>query len=234
MTILTSQGKFHYRHALLCLAAFLGWAVRPGFGQADAKPDYILNNGDSVEIRFSYNAEMNDRVTIRPDGYISMAMIGDLQAGGKTPAQLSADITASYRRFLRNPEAVVVVREFANRRVYVSGEVQTPGVLTLSGPLTVAQAVASSGGAKAAAALDSALLLRYRGTNKASVQVVKLKQILKGKADDFLLQPFDVIYLPRTAIAKLDLFVDQYINSLVPKSLLFPYNISNVYTVSAK
>jgi len=221
-----------YYRLLLVAACFLG-AASQEFGQTEPKPDYILNNGDSIEIRFSYNTEMNDRVTIRPDGFISMAMIGDIQASGKTPARLSADITAAYQPYLRNSGATVVVREFANRRVYVSGEVQTPGVLTLSGPLTVMQAVANSGGAKADAALDSALLLRYQGSNKASVQVVKLKQIVKGRADDFLLQPYDVVYLPRTRIAQVDLFVDQYINSLVPRNLLFPYNINNVFSVAA-
>lgn len=214
---------------LLACLTLHGQAPDP---QQDPKTDYILGNGDVVEIRFSFNTDMNDKVTIRPDGFISMAMIGDIPAAGKTPASLSADITAAYRPFLRNPQAVVVVREFANRRVYVTGEVQSPGVIPISGPLTVMQAVANCGGTKAGAALDGAILLRYEGHNRATVQPVRLKQILNGKAADFFLQPFDVVYLPRTKIAKLDLFVDQYINGLVPKSLYFPYNINNVYSVA--
>ena len=233
MRIVIFPRRFPHFQAVLSVGALLAGIWSPALAQ-DAKPEYVLTVGDAVEIRFSYNAELNDKITIRPDGFISMAMIGDIQAAGKTPGQLSADITGGYRRFLRNSEAVVVVREFANRRVYVTGEVQNPGVLNLSGPLTVTQAVANSGGVRPAAALDSAVLLRYGGTNRASVQAVKLKQIMRGKAEDFLLQPYDVVYLPRTRIARLDLFVDQYINSLVPKNLLFPYNINNVYTVSAK
>ncbi len=227
------KGKFL---CLICLAA-CGAAKSPtdaAVVQPDAQAAYVLGGGDLIEVRFSYNADMNDKITIRPDGYISMVMIGEMRAAGKTPAGLSADITKAYRRFLRNPDAVVVVREFANRRVYVTGEVQAPGVVLLLGPLTVMQALANCGGAKPGAALDGAILLRYEGRNEARIQQVKLKQIIRGKANDFLLQPFDVVYLPRTRIAKLDLFVDQYVNGLVPRSLMFPYNINNVYTVATK
>jgi protein involved in polysaccharide export with SLBB domain len=216
------------------LAAYLFAAPRAVRAQAAPEPNYVLNVGDSIEVRFSFNTDMNDRITIRPDGFISMAMIGEIKAAGKTPAQLSADISAAYHPFLRDSQAVVVVREFANRRVYVTGEVASPGVLPITGPMTVLQAVANCGGARPAAALDSAVLLRYEGGNKAAVQLVKLKEIMKGKTADFLLQPFDVVYLPRTRIAKLDLFVDQYVNGLVPRSLLFPYNINNVYSVATK
>src|SRR5215831_710235 len=209
----------------VALAVCLAGCASIVFAQSGPKADYLLCEGDSIEIRFGYNAEMNDRVTIRPDGFISMAMIGDIRASGKTPVALGEEIAEAYQPYLRHPDAAIVVREFANRHVYITGEVQTPGVLSLSGPLTVMQAVANSGGARAAAALDNTLLLRYDGDNKATVRVVRLKQILRGKADDLLLQPYDVVYLPRTRIGKLDLFVEQYINSLVPRNLLFPYNL---------
>ncbi|MBS1857788.1 MAG: polysaccharide biosynthesis/export family protein [Acidobacteria bacterium] len=223
----------HRKRWLGCAACLLLTAGTLHAQGGGAQP-YILSAGDSVEVRFSFNTDMNDRITIRPDGFISMAMIGEIKAAGKSPAQLSGDITAAYHPYLRDPQAVVVVREFANRRVYVTGEVASPGVLPITGPLTVLQAVANCGGARASAALDSAVLLRYEGGNKAAVQSVKLKEIMKGKSVDFLLQPFDVVFLPRSKIASLDLFVDQYVNSLVPRSLLFPYNINNVYTVTTK
>jgi protein involved in polysaccharide export with SLBB domain len=224
------------RYILLWLALLLANFVvgQPPSSQPEtpATPArYILRAGDVVEFKFSFNTDMNDRVTIRPDGYLSLAMIGDVLAGGKTPEQLASDISKRYEGKLKHPEVVAIVREFAAQRIFITGEVNTPGVLPFVEGLTIAQAVSNAGGMKATARINEALLLRYDGANRSSVSSVRLGEILSGTQPDVRLGPFDVIFVPRSRIAKLDLFVEQYINGLVPKSLLFPYNLSNVVTV---
>lgn len=192
---------------------------------------YLLNSSDVVELKFSYNSDMNERVTIRPDGYLSLAMVGDIEARGKSPEALANDVKARYEGILKHPEVVVVVREFAAQRVFIAGEVNAPGVLPLAGRLTLAQALFHAGGAKPSAQLNQVLLLRYQGSNHTSVQVVRMSTIFKGSQPDVALEPYDVIFVPRSKVAKVGAFVEQYINDLVPRSLLFPYNINNVLNV---
>jgi polysaccharide export outer membrane protein len=215
-------------------ASFL-WAQPSPQGPAnlpvEAPARYLLHAGDVVEFKFTYNTDLNDRVTIRPDGYASLAMIGDVLAKAKTAEQLAADVTKRYEGVLKHPEVVVIVREFSAQRIFVAGEVNLPGVLPLVDGLTMAQAVFNAGGLKSTARVNQALLLRYDGSNKSSVAAVRLGDILKGTTPDVPLGPYDVIFVPRSRIAKVDLFVEQYVNNLVPRSLLFPYNISNVVTV---
>jgi protein involved in polysaccharide export with SLBB domain len=174
---------------------------------------------------------MNERVTIRPDGYISLGMIGDVAAQGKTPEALARDVEARYEGILKHPEVAVIVREFAAQRVFVAGEVNAPGVFPVAGKLTLAQVLFQAGGAKPSAQINQVLLLRYQGSNRSTVQVVRMGAIFNGSRPDVALEPYDVVFVPRSKIAKVGAFVEQYINDLVPRSLLFPYNINNILNV---
>lgn len=192
---------------------------------------YLLGAGDVIDVKFTYNPELDTRVTVRPDGAISMAIVGDIPAQGLSPSALAQDITNRYAAFRTHPDAVVIVVEFAAQRVYVGGEVNGPGVLNLRGALTGFQAVLNAGGPKVSARLDNVILLRYVGNNTAEVRRLNMNQIIKGRTPDVVLEPYDVIYVPRTKIARVGLFVEQYVNSLVPRALLFPYNLNNVFSL---
>ena len=213
----------------------------PGFAQseqpaavqppAEQQSRYLLNLGDVIEFKFSYNADLNERVTVRPDGFVSLPMIGDVEAAGKTPEELAKTVSARFDGVLRHPDVVVIVREFSAQRVFIAGEVNTPGVLSIVGRLTLAQAVLNAGGPKPTARLSQVLLLRYEGSNRSTVQSVRFADILKGTKPDVQLSPYDVVFVPKTPIAKVGLFVEQYVNNLVPRSLFFPYNINNTLSV---
>ena len=97
--------------------------------------------------------------------------------------------------------------------------------------LTSLQAVFNAGGPKPTARLESVVLMRYDGDNKTDVQKVNLHEVFKGRASDITLQSFDVIFVPKNRISRIDLFVQQYIDGLVPRALMFPYNINNSFTV---
>jgi protein involved in polysaccharide export with SLBB domain len=190
-----------------------------------------LGPGDLVELKFNTETDLNDKVTVRPDGAISLAMVGELNAKGLTPAELSRQLTEKYRKYLKHPDVTVIVREFAGQKVYVGGEVNIPGVVNVLGSLTCLQALFNAGGPKPSASLSSAVLMRYDGDNRTEVKEVDLEEIFKGKASDITLQSYDVLFIPRSRISKLGLFVQQYVNDLVPRSLMFPYNLNSVVSV---
>jgi len=196
-----------------------------------AEGNYVLTSGDVVEIKFAYNPDLNEKVTIRPDGYISLTMIGEVIARGSTPPDLARRISASYAKYLKHPDLTVIVREFTGQRVYVAGEVMTPGVIDLKSGLTGLQAILNAGGPKFTAQLSQLLLIRYEGSNTAVVQKVDLVQIMKGKLPDITLRPYDILFLPKSNIARAGLFVEQYINNLVPRSIMFPYNLNTTVSI---
>lgn len=163
---------------------------------------YLLSVNDKLDVRFdSENSnsslnKLNDSVTVRPDGKISLPLIGTLVAEGKTPEELEAEIVAGYREFYRDAKPVLIVREFTNnqvlidgrmtrtgmkdiddvvvltrtfeRMVYVAGEVQKPGFVKFRGPMTVSQAIIAAGGPKRTAEMRT--VARFReGLNQQVV-----------------------------------------------------------------
>ena len=227
----------------LALASLCALAAAPVLAQSAAvaqaaapraetpRAPYLIGAGDVLDVKFTYNPELDEHVTVRPDGAISLPMVGDIAVQGLSPAVLSADITRRFQSYLNHSQAVVIVREFASERVYVGGEVNAPTVIGLRGVLTVTQALFNAGGLKTSARLDSVLLLHYAGGNRTEVRRLDLRNVLKGRQADLVLQPYDVVFVPRSKIARVGLWVQQYVNDVIPKALLFPYNINNVVNV---
>ena len=83
--------------------------------------------GDILEFKFFYVPELNDIQTVRPDGKVVMQLVGEVDAQGLTPSELTATIKKQYAGVLKKPEVAVITRELASRRVYVGGEVVSPG-----------------------------------------------------------------------------------------------------------
>lgn len=198
---------------------------------ASDAPDYVLSPGDVVDVHFTYNPEMNQRVSVRPDGFLSFQMIGDLQVQRMSPERLAARLRDSYGKYYRHPDLTVTVVEFGNQRAFVGGEVSTPGVVPLRGPVSCLQAILQSGGAKPTGKLTGVLLIRHRDDNVADVRTINLKAVMTGHAPDIQLKPYDVLIVPRTAISKVNVFVEHYINGMLPRSLVFPYNLNTTVSV---
>lgn len=178
--------------------------------------EYIIQPGDRLDIRFFYNSEMNDFMTVRPDGRISLQLIGEVMAAGRTPQALTDLITQGYDNELKDPEVTVIVRGFG-ARVYVDGEVEKPGELELSGPLTVMQAIARAEGAKPTAWKEALVIRRMQGKQPLVIEV-DINAVLTGEdfTQDIGLVPFDIVYVPRSPIANANLWVHQYIRANIP------------------
>jgi protein involved in polysaccharide export with SLBB domain len=179
-------------------------------------PPYLIQPGDTLDIKFFYNPELNETVTVRPDGYISLQLVNEVKAAGLQPSQLNETLTQLYARELKKPVIAVIVKTFAGQRVYVGGEVGQQGLITMPAGLTALQAVMQSGGFKNTAQPSETLVIR-KGPDSRPIPVrVDLNTMLSGSTagQDFRLQPDDIVYVPKSSIAQANLFVKQYVEEL--------------------
>lgn len=178
--------------------------------------EYIIQPGDQLEMKFFYNPDMNDGMTVRPDGRISMQLIGEVVAAGRSPNELSALLRQKYGKELKNPEITVIVRSFGSR-VYVDGEVKKPGELELLRPLTVMQAISRAEGLTDRAWKEALVIRRIKGKDPL-VMKLDLDDVLTGNdfSQDVGLVPFDIVYVPRSPISNVNLWVHQYIRANIP------------------
>lgn len=185
---------------------------------APKKPtQYVIQPDDELDIKFFYNPELNEAVTVRPDGKISLQLVDEIRAAGLTPSQLDKLLTRKYSRDLKKPEIAVIVKSFAGQRVYVGGEVNRQGLIDLTGDMTVLRAVINAGGFKETAKPEAAIIIRKGPDNRPVPLRVNLSKIIneEGSVGDMQLQPNDIVFVPKTRIAKVNKWVNQYIEQLL-------------------
>lgn len=189
-----------------------------GLKATSQKPqEYLIQLGDQLDIKFFYNPELNETVIVRPDGKISLQLVDEVQAAGLKPSQLDADLTEKYSHELKKPMVTVIVKSFEGQRIYVGGEVNRQGLIKFTGGMTPLQAVLESGGFMETASPESAIVIRKGPEDRPvpiEMNLMDAMQGLSGKAD-FALQPSDIVYVPKTTIAKANKFVHQYIEKLL-------------------
>jgi protein involved in polysaccharide export with SLBB domain len=182
------------------------------------EPRLSLSPGDVLDIKFFYNPELNESQPVRVDGKISLQLIGEVMAQGKTPAELQEELTKLYGSQLRRPEATVIVRSLANQRVYVGGFVKNPGLIEMKTRMTALEAIIQAGGFDMwRAEITSVVIIRHKDNQRYGC-ALDFSGELQGKATQpFYLEPLDIVYVPRTTISAVNLWIDQHINQLVPK-----------------
>lgn len=194
-------------------------------------PAYRVQVGDLLDVKLFLNPELNEEVVVRPDGLISTTLAEDVQAYNRTPAEISSDLRGRYRSTLTDPQISVIVHSFAPNRVYVAGEVNTPGEFVTVGPnLTLSQAIARAGGVKLSAAQARVFVLRRGDGDKPQAMQVNYLDVISGKdpAADVRLAQYDVVYVPRTGVYEAWTFWNQWVQSWVPFNWGFSYNINPV------
>lgn len=190
---------------------------------------YVIEPGDELDVRFFYNPELNEEVMVRPDGAISLPLVGQLRAAGRTVSDLEEALRQQYSRELRQAAITVIVKGFAGQRVYVDGEVGTPQMVNILGNLTAMQAVASAGGFTDDARLEEVLVIRRSGTPQPVVIPLNIAKAIDGTdtQQDLLLQPYDIVYVPKTGIAEVNQWVAQYIRNNIPIPFGVGYGLNN-------
>jgi polysaccharide export outer membrane protein len=181
-----------WRPLIALLLVFLtGMALwLPG---ATAESDYRIGPDDVLIVTVWDQKELEQVVTVRPDGKISLPLVGDTEAAGLTVAELSSRLSTLYGRTVRGAQVTVSVKEIRSRPVYFLGGIVKPGPMQLTQELTVLQALASVGGPTAGADLESAFILR--GGTRIPVNLQDMLQ--RGNMTQNLrLQPGDTVVVP--------------------------------------
>lgn len=196
--------------------------------------DYVLRQGDSLTIKFYFTPELNEQTSIRPDGKITMQLIGDIKAADLTVSELRTKLTKVYEQYLKHPEISVTVNTFDKQRIFIGGEVAHAGAIPLHHGMTVLQAILMAGGYRDTAEPTEVLIIREREPKNPELLMVDLQSGLDSftQVQDVYLMPHDVIMVPKSTIAKMDQFVDQWINQLIPvaRSFALNYNMGTLLT----
>jgi polysaccharide export outer membrane protein len=193
-------------------------------------PPYHVQVGDVLSIRFLLEPELNEDVTVRPDGRISTQLARSVLVLGRTTDQVADALRAPYSAELRQPDIGVEVKSYAPARVYVAGEVVSAGEFSVpaGANLTLAQAVARAGGLRTSGDPDHVLLLRRGDADRPVVYAVDYRAVMRGRdaAADVPLAPYDVVYVPKTGISAAYVWFNQHIQQFVPVSWGFSYNVN--------
>jgi polysaccharide export outer membrane protein len=171
---------------------------------------YRLQPSDVVEVHYRYTPEFDQTVTVQPDGFVDLQIVGDLKAQGLTAEELKAAVLEKASLRLREPEITLVVKEFEKPYFVVGGEVANPGKFEMRGRVTAVQAIAMAGGFKAASARHSQVILYRRvGPDLARAELLNLKAATNPSATAPLaeLQPGDLLVVPQNSISKIERFV---------------------------
>jgi polysaccharide export outer membrane protein len=197
--------------------------------QKAAATDYRIVRGDELDLRFVYTPELNTSATVRPDGKISAPLIGDIVVAGQTTTQLSETLKRAYAEQVKRPDVAINIRGFAEQRVFVGGEVGLPGAQPLIGRLSVLQAVMLAQGMEETAEPEQVVIVRRGENDERLVFSVNLEAVIEGEdtSQDVVLQPFDVVIVPRSDIANVNLWVDQYIRNNLPINFGVTYSFTN-------
>jgi polysaccharide biosynthesis/export protein len=201
----------------------------PAVGYITNLPPYRIQVGDVLEVRLMLNPELNEEVAVRPDGHISTTVVSDAVAYNRTVPDLTEALRRDYSRDLRNPRVSVVVKSFAPTRIYVGGEVNTPGEFINVGPtLTLSQAVARAGGHKVRGDSGAVFIIRRGPDDTPQFLSTNYNAVIKGRDPlaDVRLAPYDVVYVPKTGIAEVFDFFNQYLLQFVPISWGFSYVVN--------
>jgi polysaccharide export outer membrane protein len=163
---------------------------------APTTAEYRLVPGDKVRIEVYKDAQLSQSVQIRPDGKITMPLIGDVPAVNQTPTELRHAITESLKEYMTNPSVTVIVVETVVPTAYVMGEVRAPGSVPLQGEISVLQALALSGGLTEYAKSGDIRVLRKTSSGVETIPF-RYKDALRGDAKALVyLRPGDTVIVP--------------------------------------
>jgi polysaccharide export outer membrane protein len=157
---------------------------------------YVIGAEDTLQITVWKEPTLSGTVPVRPDGRISMVLLGDLPAAGMTPMQLAADIAQRLKKYIQDPSISVVVLAVNSQRIFIIGEVGHVGAVSMTAGMTPLQAIAAAGGLSPFAHSKSIYILRGTGAAQKKIPF-NYKKALKGDdKQDVSLEPGDTIVVP--------------------------------------
>ena len=207
-------------------ASFAPWS--------EQQAEYRLSAGDSVDIKFLLNTELNDNFLVGPDGRATVPLLGRIDVANKTIPALRAELEQDYAKQLRVPQLDLFVRLYGNDRIYVGGQVNNPSVQQITGQINALQGVLLAGGLRNTAKSGQIVVLRRNENNQLMLRAVNLNTLIGSAqaSEDFPLQPGDVLFVPESQIAEADQWIDQDINQLLPFTRGLDYTTGTTATTT--
>jgi polysaccharide export outer membrane protein len=159
---------------------------------------YRIGVDDVLNISVWQEPDLSRTVPVRPDGKISLPLLGDVTAAGKTAMELQGELKLGLAKFVRNPELTVIVADIRSRRINVIGQVAKPGTFPLTQSMGVLEALASAGGLRDFAKKNGIYVLRTTPDGKRQRLSYSYEDVLKGKSGsrELILQPRDTVVVP--------------------------------------
>jgi len=160
--------------------------------------NYRIGADDVLTINVWNEPQVSRNVPVRPDGKISLPLVGDVQAAGLTPTELQNELAARFTKYLTNPDVSVIVAEIRSQRINVLGQVLRPGTYSLIPPMSVIDAIATAGGLREFAKPNKTYVLRVLPNGQKERLKFEYKNVLKGNkgSKDILLQTRDTVVVP--------------------------------------
>jgi polysaccharide export outer membrane protein len=184
-------------------------ATARGDQQLHHRERYILHAGDVISLNYRYTPEFNQTVTVQPDGYVTLTIVGDIKIAGLTMDEVHEQIVKKASARLNNPELDITLKDFQHPYVVVAGEVAQPGKIELRENTTALQAVMLAGGFKDSARDTKVILFRRVNGDMAEVRKLDLHNVHKTSdlERDTELQPGDMLLVTRNKMEHLSRFM---------------------------
>lgn len=171
-------------------------AAANGSPAANVAPDYRLATGDKLRVEVYKDEQLSQSLQIRPDGRITLPLVGDVTAAGKTSAELRDMLAEELKEYVVNPVVTVIVVETVPQNVFVMGEVNSPGPKAVKGEIPILQALAMAGGFKDFARTKNIQVLRTTPEGKSSTIRFNYNDAVNGRAPIITVRPGDTIIVP--------------------------------------
>jgi polysaccharide export outer membrane protein len=179
-------------------------ATNPGAGSDELVSNkahdesFVIGNDDVLAISVWKEPDLTKSIPVRSDGKISLPLVGEMEAAGRTPLQLERDITEKLKSFITAPEVSVIVQQVNSRKYNVLGEVTKPGSYPLTRATTVMDAIAAAGGFRDFAKKTGVYVLRKGVNGQESRLKFNYKDFIKGKdsSQNIRLEPNDTVIVP--------------------------------------
>lgn len=157
--------------------------------------EYRLGAGDKLRVEVYHEPQLSQSLQVRPDGKITLPLVGDVEATGRTSIELRDSLASALKEYVTNPVVTVIVTDAIAAQVYVIGEVMKPGAQVMQGPMTVLQALAQAGGLKEFANKSDIRVLR-KANGRTTTLTFDYKEALRGRVDPMPIQPGDTVVVP--------------------------------------
>jgi polysaccharide biosynthesis/export protein len=181
----------------------------PAVAQVPPTARYVIQPSDTVAITYRYSPEYDFTGPVLPDGYVNPPLLGEIRAAGLTLEQFRDSVLTKARERLRDPEIVVLLKDFEKPAFSVGGQVDKPGRFELRGRTGVLEGIAMAGGLKTSAKDSQVVLFRRYDEETAITRLINVKDLTRAKNPErnFDLQAGDFIFVPQNKLSKIERLV---------------------------